>query len=854
MIIVNRDPAGVLGREIYELRLGLSIQENIESIFPNGLDAETTTLILNGDKVDPLVHDLSRQVTEFDQIHIISRPQGIELGVGAIAAIVAAVAAVAVVLLMPKPTIPNSSGEQKDSPNNRLTGQSNIARLYQAIPDIFGKVRVYPDLIALSLYEYINNVKTVTENLCIGVGQYLLENIKYADTPIGNITGSSYEIFNPGDVIPIFYDAFDSPDVDGQEITPPNLGNQVLYEASVTSLQSALMAGGSSAFVFKKTSQFDYFYNKTKPINVNFEVDIRFKRADSNGQLVDVTERAKYGGVMQGMSITDDGALINPQYYYNISISNVNFISMTAGPGFGQIYPPADAIVLTSYLKISDMEALYIGPFTLPVAADQIWYNVIFPRALRGTGAFTAEWWKINNAGDEIPGTRQTESFSYSGDTYESKYFTRKISPAAGFGRYAFRIKRTNNGSSELTDQAKLEEIFAIRVRYNVVAKDTLIRIVTTATEQATGFKDKKFNVEATRKTISYNGSDIDNTVRPSRDFADAVLHTFVVIAGRSPAELDIEELYRISASIKANNESLGWFDFSFDDKDISLGQRLQTICNAARVTVFRDGLKWRFVREEKKLFPVVQFDARNLANNTDGGTKQWKPSLPSSFDGVEVEYVDATSANDDGTDKKAYIRLRIDKQNKAIVEGFSSRPNKIQLAGCRNYHQAMNRAQLEIRRLIYQRVSVEDVALSDANIVQMGDRVRWADVYSEAIASGEITGISGNVFTTSETLEFTPNAAYKVSITDRYGQPSGWLNASPVTGNMKAFSAEYSDAYLADNSDVQSGSRFILTPSVSTEPMDFSLTNKSPGSDISTTNISLIQYDDRLFEYDEIA
>lgn len=41
-----------------------------------------------------------------------------------------------------------------------------------------------------------------------------------------------------------------------------------------------------------------------------------------------------------------------------------------------------------------------------------------------------------------------------------------------------------------------------------------------------------------------------------------------------------------------------------------------------------------------------------------------------------------------------------------------------------------MNRAQLEARRLIYQRTAVEDVELSDADMVQLGDRVRWADVY----------------------------------------------------------------------------------------------------------------------------
>lgn len=118
---------------------------------------------------------------------------------------------------------------------------------------------------------------------------------------------------------------------------------------------------------------------------------------------------------------------------------------------------------------------------------------------------------------------------------------------------------------------------------------------------------------------------------------------------------------------------------------DISLGQRLQTICNAARVTVFRDGLKWRFVREEKKPIVSAQFDARNLANDDTGGTLQYRGHLPTSYDGVELEWVDASDTNNDGTDKKAYIRLRVDAASKQILEEGAVRPYKLQLAGCRN-------------------------------------------------------------------------------------------------------------------------------------------------------------------------
>ncbi|HAY4545207.1 TPA: hypothetical protein JZ953_002348 [Escherichia coli] len=844
MLVIWRDPRGVMGKDVFDMDCSVSLQDNIAKHFPGGIDANTASVTLNGNKINPLEVDLSRKASFADRIEIILRQQGDVFNT--IISTIVAVATLGLVNLTPKPTTPNDVGTQKDSPNNDLVAQTNEARLYQAIPDIYGKIRAFPDLVEPSLSEYIDNIKHITEVMCIGIGNYLIEDVKYADTLLSTINGASYEVFNPGDVIPVIYDAAESPDVDGQEITPPNLGDSVLYTAETTDIISLSRSGNVASIRILKDDTFDYFYDKSKPINITFEVDASYKQANEDGTISDVIERVSFSGILVGMRISDDGSVVEPVEYYDISVNNISSSGV-----------PADAVILETYLKINDMEGLYVGPFILPSKADQIWYNIVFLRGLQQDDGdetvvdFTAEWWQVDENNDQIPGTSESESFSYSAGTYDSLYYTRKITPSGGRARYAFRITRIDNGYEQLTDQAKLEEVYSVQIRNNVVAGDTLIRCVTTATEQAVGIKERKFNAEVTRKTITWNGSQIVNTLNPSRDFADAVLHSFVTIAGRDPNELDLEELYSISASIKAKNERLGWFDFSFDDKDISLGQRLQSICNVARVTVFRDGIKWRFVREEKKDIISAQFDARNLANDDTGGTLQFKGHLPTSFDGVELEWVDATDTNDDGTDKKAYIRLRIDAANKTILEEGSVRPYKVQLAGCRNKDQAMNRAQLEARRLIYQRTAVEDVALSDANFVQKGDRVRWADVYDEAVSSGEILQINGDVFTTSENLIFEAGKTYRVSITDPYGYPSPWITAAPVTGNPGAFQADFHNAYTADNINSMLGSRFILTPSVASDPMDFVLTEKSSGEDPTQIKISLSQYDERMFDFD---
>jgi len=227
MLIIQRDPTGASGSDVYDLMLDKTIQENIEERLESGFDC---TLWLNGVLIENPADcvELERLATVLDDVRIQMRPEGIDpiswLIVGA-----SLLASAASFFLLPKPSIPNDMGAGKDSPNNRLVGQTNLARLYQAIPDIYGRVRVYPDLIQQSVTEYINNVKNVTEWVCVGLGRYTLEEWRYSETLLGDITGSSYEAFYPvGGEYPEqgvttvndIYESFETPDVNGQELVP----------------------------------------------------------------------------------------------------------------------------------------------------------------------------------------------------------------------------------------------------------------------------------------------------------------------------------------------------------------------------------------------------------------------------------------------------------------------------------------------------------------------------------------------------------------------------------------------------------------------------------------------------------
>ncbi|MEY0093211.1 host specificity factor TipJ family phage tail protein, partial [Providencia rettgeri] len=391
--------------------------------------------------------------------------------------------------------------------------------------------------------------------------------------------------------------------------------------------------------------------------------------------------------------------------------------------------------------------------------------------------------------------------------------------PRAGKGRYAVQLTRLENSSDQSV--MKIENAHIVRVREDVVFEnDTIVNVSVRATEAPTGARERKYNLLATRMVISYDraSKQVDYTLRPSRSFADAVLHTWLITAGESEKNIDIDGLYRIYDSLP--DERLGYFDYTFDDEDISLGQRIETICNAARVTAYFDNAVLTFSREQSSEFPMSTFNRSNITGNDM--KISYDMSMPSGYDGIELEYVEPVR------NKKDYIRFRVDENG--ITEGLSRTPNKIVLQGCRNRYQALDRALLEANRLIHQRTSISLTTLADGGNVYPSDMVLIADTYDSNQQAGYITERNGEVFTTSEKIKF--DEEMWVYLTDSMGYTTQKFKAEPRQDAEFGFIASVPDDIelnFYDGYNKQVASRYIIATSDELEMTKWVITDKRP-------------------------
>jgi len=827
-IIIHNDPEGINKRIIHPVEDGDNLLNWLMLEYgENGFDVPTK-LFLGDVKDENEINQndfiaFNRTIKSGDIINIIHRPQGVEAIVAIIVAIVASVILAPDISPVPQVENPNFP-KTNESPNNRLTGQTNLARPLGRIPDIYGRMRVFPDLGAKTVTEFIEHIKFVTEYLIIGRGEYAFEDIKSGETLISDISGSTFVTFEPGDLIPLLLDVTNSNEVNGQEVKGPNddslfstSANTVTFTSFSKTFSTESDTGNTGLAAFEGLTVGAKFDIAGTPSN---DSTFTFKSYDKS--LVDAEPPAFEGFTK-----------------YTIEVEE----AITSEFVGGTVTFGADAS------EAADI----VGPFIVPGNTEEVWFDIIASRGLADRRSGTSFNVTVNldlilELIDSVGNVLNTETTRVSlvDNTLDQRFYTFKVTPFTPGGRYQAKVQRISNtvNDSSFYDTTKWSRLAGVAKLVNFDQGNVSSIVLTTqATDQATQAQERKFNAIVTRKLRTYTtaGGVIIPALTATTRFADALLEhmTNSFIGNKATSDIDLDELYTIQEALDIDpiyGSVLGRFSYSFSAEKSSVKDELLTISNACRVFIKKVGNRLEFSRDEVQAVRTTLFNTRNKKPKSE--QKSIRLQKPDDFDGVEIQWI-------------------FEDTGEAFTEEFNTglaiNPKKIDAAGIRNFKQAWNRGFIEFLKLKLIRTSVKFDSTNDGLLAQVGDRIANADGTDVKAQSGEVKGISSFTVETNTAVDFDGNPNATVILRDESGVASSEIVATPRIDGINGFILASLPAFtirIRGDLDYQIGTLYTFALTGEQKIRDYLLQKRTPKKDGYVT-LELLNYNEDVYAPD---
>lgn len=821
-IVKFNDSSNLSDKEVYNPLADITLAEFFEKNFTHNFDGLNTDVYINGeryiststDSTEDMNSKLDRVILQNDNIVIITDPSGIEV----VAYALIAVLAIAAVILL-TPALPGNSDNAGSSPNSQLNAATNEFRPNQGIPEVFGSPICYPDFIQPSYYFYEDNLKILREIFCVSKGKFQISKVFSSETNIDEIPNSSWDYFYTGDF-------------DGQFPPAPHTipDSYLRITARETNeITNQVLEGIDSNVIETEVSNVTIAQSGANDAILTF----------TNGlDWVDEIQ-AKNGDNLSFDLYKDSIAVLNGTFEISsidIALNTIIVLNTGTVPAYTDCAG-----------KISNTLPNWVGWYTLSGSEiEECWFHVVMPTGVRtedgknATVTFRMEIRAVDQFGEPTGFTSFLEE-SISGATLDPQYRTYKFE-ALTAGRYQGRMRRTNSEyAGAASDRTVLEQLVGVEFQPTPNYGDvTLITVERKADERQIGGRESKINVEGMRMLPYYNrvtGLIEQDNLQPTRDFADPVMYTLCIAAKKDESSVDLATLYAINDALPPE---LRTFDFTFDDANVGLRERLSVICNVARVLAFRDYQSWTFSRVEAKPTHTMLFNRRNTIGDSKQNFPKW---LPSSKDSISLTYV----TQPDNVEKTIYRSI----DNGVIFDVEGRYPEEMTLVGCQSDAQAINRIEYEIRRLLYQRDTVEFDTYYFGLSARVGDRVRWVDMNDEDVFGGEILDIFGDEYLTSEPIYFETGKTYYVQTTRDDGSVGALVTCEALSYTNKGFkSIGLSGAYTAQDGNYELGSKYLIAADDELSGTDYTLKSVTNGGDGIAT-VTLSEYNDILFEED---
>jgi|GEM_PF-6590982 len=709
------------------------------------------------------------------------------------------------------------TGDQT-SPNNNYSSQTNISRAYSQRPLVVGSPVIYPDLIGQAIEYYQDNVKQSEQYFEVCTGALDSATIQAGNTNIfkfGTAITSTYYPSSGVTTIPDYRIGQKVDEVDGQVVKGTNEGSEgATYICQAGTSASEYNSGVFIAYI-AQDPQSDTLKAATLEGNRNVKMSytIEPESVSGTGEITFMT-------------------LIGSEYKVEI----INFDG-----------PESDVDIYDGPYVFTILLDNTIGPFSCPIECEKLFFNIKFDRGLKKEVPISVTVYGLDSKGGSRISAGEVFSVIYDDDTVDAVYETFTVTPASGRAWYEFEVKRTNAASQDTgkPDIPTLEAVYCIQELgdYGFPDGGTMLSVKMPTTQIPTGTGvDNKINL-INGKVMMPSYDTATKTIladAPSRNFADAVLFVWRDFYGQDVSILNLDELYTIADSL---SDDLKTFDYTFDNASNGVGSVIDTILNVARVYKYWDGQQIRFWRDESVAFNSTVLSRADLAAESDRSYSISRTSFVSGeYDSVQVEYINRD------INKKAYIYRSIDGTG-TIQNVAGANAKEIVLSGCQSLVNATNRAELEIRKMLYQRWTLTDTFIDAHRFLERGAVVLYNEVYEGGDAwGGEILSVSGGTATVGEELELQSGITYQVYYTNALGEAVGPQAVTASTSNSFTC-ASLSQVYLEGFEGGRMGSRYYITEVNDTINRRWRVMEReTSGYDV---QISMIGYDERIYEAD---
>lgn len=751
-------------------------------------------------------------------------------------------------LLRPKPPKERNTGDQ--SPNNGLSERVNRARPKERIPDIYGRVRSTPDLLAPSWYRFEANRQVEYSYMCVGRGEFQISDMKDGTTPIDDIAALSVEVYGPDQ----------SPNMTTGKVIQESIGRRIGQR--VWGVQKSNSITGQILRAPDATSidgNADIAFNFPDNITINSSGDvIAMDDYFTTGDPITIT-----GSLSQGNTIDLDGTytvysatagrvtLVRPELVNTNWSTNGNFNT-----------PFTDADLTTDSDKwvgpfIVEKPWIILANFVAPQGVykddgeDQIWHVV----------EIETEMWEIDENDNQV-GVRYTTrrflegSRTLTNERSESSFFE---PPSVGTPaqskekRWKVRARRITPKGSEtdirFIEQVQWDSLFALEyIDMENFGNVTTIMTRTPATSGALSVRERKFNCDAHRLTIGRNEANV--TVGNPYGFTANKVPTQSVgllirdialdpkLGSMTEAELDYDNLF---TAVAYNQNYFGTiqtrnFGYTFDEKNTSAEEMIQTIAQATFMNAYRQGSMLKLQFERKSQLSSLLFNHRNKIPNSE--VRDVRFGTNDDHDGVSLDWVDPT----DGATETYTIPY----------DGSANNPKSLEIPGVANKVQAHMHAWREFQKIKHRHVAVEFDATAEANTLILNERVLVADNTRGDTYDGYVTYQNGTTLGLSQPFDYRTGDASDYTIyLQHYDGTVEMLPVSLSTDQKSVTLNNVPRLPIVVDREMITATKYIIAESSQVRPLAFLIQEIEPKS-IDVLSVNAVNYDDRYYEHDE--